>query len=732
MFFSTWDGLLRSGLRRSFKLAASRPRRRVRCSLSKAAVELEARVLPAATPVGDQITVATPAEDVHVYTGSSQSVAVDDDGNFVVVWVQYTGDPAEDGGDSDIMAQLFNADGTPVGAAFLVNTTTADLQTQPVVAMNSSGEFVVSWLTQHPWINQWGGEETYDDVYARRFDADGNALGSDFMLSADVDDHRGMLEVAIHDDGSFMAVWNIHDSDANSSQAFIRRYDSTGAAIGNEAAIAYGLFMTFPDIEFTPDGGFLLAYTDDASLWVARFDANANPIGYPAYVHGNAWISSPSIAVDASGDFVIAWDNTPSGHGGSGSQAYARRFTADGVADGEAFVVSSSELGHYDLFTSVAMSADGNFVVTWMTRDLSQPNTLNGIVARAFNSDGVPIGDQFVVSPGISPPGYSAYTAVAMTPAGEFIINWAGYGDGVYAQRYEFNLVPTDIALSNSSVAENSPTGTVVGTLSAIDADGDDTFTYELVTGDGADNNAAFQIVGNELQTAAVFDYESKSTYTIRVRATDLTGASIEKTLTIHISNVLEPQVLTLSHNAVAENLPRDTLVGQLGLTDAPDGSIRYRLVGGQGASGNGKFRISGNELFTSARFNFEKQASYSIRVQAIDSEGNVTIQVFTIQVTDVADAPTAITLSNSTVLGNKRAGTTIGRLTASSPNAGERFQFTLVDGAADNELFRLRGNALKTNARFDSAGQSTYTIRVRVTDGDGQSFEQEFTITIG
>jgi hypothetical protein len=678
------------------------------------------------------MTVASPTEGHGVYTGSSQSVAVADDGSFVVVWMQTTIDQVDGQDDSDIMAQRFNADGTPAGDAFLVNTTTADFQVQPAVAMNASGEFVISWLTQHPWINQWGGEETYDDVYARRFDADGTALGNDFVLNADLDDHRGMLEVAIHDDGSFMAAWNIHDSDANSSQTFIRRYDATGNAIGNEAAIAYGHFMTYPDIEFTPDGGFLLAYTDDQSLSVQRFDSNASPIGSMVSVHGNTWVNSPSIAVDATGGFVVAWDHYDSQYGNiSAHNVYARRFTADGVAVGETFEVSSSELGHYDLFTSVAMSADGNFVVTWMTRDLSQPNTLNDIVARAFNSDGVPIGDQFVVSPGISPPGYYAYTAVAMTPTGEFIINWSGYGSDVYAQRYQFNLAPTDISLSNSTVAENSAAGTVVGVLSGIDADGDDTFVYVLVTGDGDDDNARFEIVGDQLQTTAVFNHEAKSSYTVRVRATDLTGASHEKTLTIQVTNVSEPQVVTLSNDSVAENLPKGTLVGAFGLTDAPEGSIRYRLIGGAGGSGNGKFKISGNQLLTKARFNAERQSTYSVRVQARDSEGNVTVQVFTINISDVDGAPTAIVLSNATVAGNKRPGTTVGRLTATDPNPGDRFQYTLVDGAADNAFFRLRGSVLKTDARFDAAEQQSYTVRVRVTDDEGLSFEQDFTISI-
>ncbi len=46
--------------------------------------------------------------------------------------------------------------------------------------------------------------------------------------------------------------------------------------------------------------------------------------------------------------------------------------------------------------------------------------------------------------------------------------------------------------------------------------------TYSIV-GDSADNSS-FVIVGNELQAAVPFDYETKKTYSITIRATDLGG----------------------------------------------------------------------------------------------------------------------------------------------------------------------------------------------------------------
>src|SRR5262249_54274021 len=86
---------------------------------------------------------------------------------------------------------------------------------------------------------------------------------------------------------------------------------------------------------------------------------------------------------------------------------------------------------------------------------------------------------------------------------------------GIDAFLVKLAYPPTDITLSNNSVAENLPAGTVVGNLSTADPTLGDSPSYTLVSGTGSDDNASFQIVGNQLQTSAPFDFETKSSYTI-------------------------------------------------------------------------------------------------------------------------------------------------------------------------------------------------------------------------
>ena len=98
----------------------------------------------------------------------------------------------------------------------------------------------------------------------------------------------------------------------------------------------------------------------------------------------------------------------------------------------------------------------------------------------------------------------------------------------------DVNEQPTDVSLSDSTVPENQPVGTVVGTFSTTDTDPGDSHTYSLVEGTGDNDNDSFTLeTDGTLKTAAVFDYETKAAYTIRVRTTDQGGLWTEQALPI-------------------------------------------------------------------------------------------------------------------------------------------------------------------------------------------------------
>ncbi|HSS77020.1 MAG TPA: cadherin domain-containing protein, partial [Thermoanaerobaculia bacterium] len=264
---------------------------------------------------------------------------------------------------------------------------------------------------------------------------------------------------------------------------------------------------------------------------------------------------------------------------------------------------------------------------------------------------------------------------------------------------------------------------------------------YTLVVGTGSTDNASFAISGNQLQTNAVFDFETKSSYSIRVRSTDSGTCNLffEKVFTITVTDVNEtPTNIALSPSSVAENQPSGTVVGTFSTTDQDAGDTHtYTLVVGTGSTDNASFTISGNQLQTNAVFDFETKSSYSIRVRTTDSgTGNLFFEkVFTITVTDANDAPTNIALSNSSVNENQPVGTAVGNFSTTDPDVGDTHTYMLVAGAGstDNASFTISGNQLQTNAVFDFETKSSYSIRVRTTDsGTGNLFfEKVFTVTV-
>lgn len=89
---------------------------------------------------------------------------------------------------------------------------------------------------------------------------------------------------------------------------------------------------------------------------------------------------------------------------------------------------------------------------------------------------------------------------------------------------------------------------------------------------------------------------------------------------------------------------------------------------------------------------------------------------------------PTDLSLSANTIPENSRASTPIGTFSATDPDAGDTFTYSLVDGDED---FQIIGNELRSKVPFDYEVKSDYSIRVRVADSQGLAFEKDFTITV-
>lgn len=166
---------------------------------------------------------------VNTYTIGNQhssSVAMDSDGDSIVVWCS----EGQDGDSGGIFGQKFLADGNASGPEFSVNTYVSGSQTQPSVASDSSGNFVVVWSSYGQDGSDWG-------VCGQRFSWDGMKLGLEFRVNTYTSGSQYQPSVAMSSTGEFVVVWTSVSQDSSGSAVVGQRYYSDGTALGSEFRI---------------------------------------------------------------------------------------------------------------------------------------------------------------------------------------------------------------------------------------------------------------------------------------------------------------------------------------------------------------------------------------------------------------------------------------------------------------------------------------------------------------
>lgn len=138
---------------------------------------------------------------------------------------------------------------------------------------------------------------------------------------------------------------------------------------------------------------------------------------------------------------------------------------------------------------------------------------------------------------------------------------------------------PTGMGIIDNWIPENEPVGTEVGIFYTIDPDvPNDSFTYELVSGVGDDDNDSFEIEGSSLKTKEVFNYEEQMIHRIRVRSTDWGGKTLEKAFLIFVLDVNDPPVAVGQDVSTTQETPIDiTLTG----LDEDGDELTFEIISG-------------------------------------------------------------------------------------------------------------------------------------------------------
>jgi len=259
---------------------------------------------------------------------------------------------------------------------------------------------------------------------------------------------------------------------------------------------------------------------------------------------------------------------------------------------------------------------------------------------------------------------------------------------------------------------------TGVTTVSVSDADEDEV----TLTVGGADADS-FNLSGENILTfKEVPDYETKTSYSLRLSATDGIATSI-KDITIEINNLNDnPPIFITGNVSIDENIE---VVTTITASDADGDPLIFSLKEDNN-NDNAELAITSGGILS-----FVTAADYEIKTQ-YDADIIVTDGVFsdetsiTIFINDVNDNPPVIVSSGFSSNENQ---TNIGAIEATDADTNTEFSYTI--SGADAESIAVTENGVLTYVSPpDYETKNSYVINLNVSDGLN-STDKELTIEV-
>lgn len=389
-------------------------------------------------------------------------------GGYVIIW-SMTESP------NVVQAQLYDADGNPVGEEQTLNTYNDSGQYTPSVAARADGGYVVAWAS-----NAQDGDSR--GIYVATFDSDGDPLSGILAVNQRTEGDENTPKVSVLSNGNFAVTWQGFHNDTGLWTIHVRLYDGDGTALTNEITTSSTDHNNLsPSVIALADGGFIVTWagfndTTGYDLVGRRYDADGDAVGNEFHLTNDSGSEfSPQFAVLNDGSFVATWQ---------GIGTVAQHFNADGSAAGSAFQVSMSG-GN----AKVAALDNGGWVVVWETMTLimfpmmSMTYTARG---QVYGADGDADGSAFVITSG------SASTSVNVAGHGDgFVTTWTGGTSDIYQRIYTLPEPPN--AVPELSGAQNELAGTTMNRpvtfteaqlLSGYSDDDGDTLSVTNLTAD--------------------------------------------------------------------------------------------------------------------------------------------------------------------------------------------------------------------------------------------------------
>ncbi|HKC24315.1 MAG TPA: hypothetical protein VKF32_06215, partial [Thermoanaerobaculia bacterium] len=217
-----------------------------------------------------------------------------------------------------------------------------------------------------------------------------------------------------------------------------------------------------PSVAFDGTGRFVVVWrsrpsniTSESNIQGQRFDAGGARLGgeFRVNTYTTGTQRRPRVDADLLGNLVVVWQSDA--QDGSGEGIFGQLYAASGAPLGAEFRVNAVTT-FPQTSPAVAMSPAGGFVVVWTGVD--DPTSV-GVQGRRFDGAGAPLSGDFVVNTSTTAP--QSYPSVSADAAGGFVVAWESTGQdgdpafGVTARRYAASGVPltADFRVNSTTTA---------------------------------------------------------------------------------------------------------------------------------------------------------------------------------------------------------------------------------------------------------------------------------------
>jgi hypothetical protein len=383
----------------------------------------------------------------------------------------------------------------PTGSEFRINTYTVEHQKSPSIASFNNGGFIVAWHSS-------GQDGSSDGIYAQRYDANGNTIGSEFQVNTNTQDSQAGADVATFKNDSFVIAWESLEQDGSYTGIFAQRFDVNGSTIDSEFQVnTYTTnWQRDPSIAVLNDGGFVITWysrEQDSSLggddrigggvYAQRYDSNGNSIGaeFQVNTYTVSQQHNPSIVALTSGGFVITWESEE--QDGSFGGIYAQRYDANGNTIGSEFQVNTYTTDDQGEGVSLSSLNNSGFVIAW-TSNRQDSSFGHSVYAQRYDANGGKAGPEFKVNSSVGDQGDPDITTLN---DGGFVVSWTSInqsGDdsegGIFAQRFDVNGSTIDSEFQVNTYTTNWQANSSMSFLN----DGGFIVTWESEEQDGSES----------------------------------------------------------------------------------------------------------------------------------------------------------------------------------------------------------------------------------------------------